>query len=163
MKSKSIALINEVGFNPTYNISTKQMLWLKYLSEKQNINIIHALNSVSEYKIGKYKVDGYDETTNTVYEFQGCWFHGCPICFNPKTINPFKQQTMETQYKKTKAKEEFIKSRYFNYVEIWENEWDDMVECSEELNYYIKNHKIKPPFNPRDALFGGRTNAARLY
>jgi hypothetical protein len=27
------------------------------------------------------KVDGYDETTNTVYQFHGCYWHGCHKCF----------------------------------------------------------------------------------
>lgn len=26
-------------------------------------------------------VDGYDETTHTIFEFYGCYYHGCPRCF----------------------------------------------------------------------------------
>ena len=35
-----------------------------------------------EYRIphSHYTVDGYDAETNTVYEFQGCYWHGCPKC-----------------------------------------------------------------------------------
>ena len=28
-----------------------------------------------------YTVDGYNEETRTVYEFDGCFWHGCPSCF----------------------------------------------------------------------------------
>ena len=28
-----------------------------------------------------FLVDGYNTTTKTVYEFHGCLFHGCPLCF----------------------------------------------------------------------------------
>ena len=26
-------------------------------------------------------IDGFDQETNTIYEFYGCYFHGCPHCF----------------------------------------------------------------------------------
>ena len=28
-----------------------------------------------------YYVDGYEEESNTVFEFYGCYYHGCPRCF----------------------------------------------------------------------------------
>ena len=36
MIPKSIALIADYGFDPTQNYSHKQMLWLKYISYKNN-------------------------------------------------------------------------------------------------------------------------------
>ena len=30
-----------------------------------------------------YHVDGFDEKTNTVFEFYGCWYQGCPHRFKP--------------------------------------------------------------------------------
>jgi hypothetical protein len=38
-----------------------------------------------------------------------------------------------------------------------------MVKNDSLLQEFIKNSKIRPPLKPRDALFGGRTNAATLY
>jgi hypothetical protein len=32
-------------------------------------------------RIAPYNVDGYDEESNTVYEFHGCFFHGCSKCY----------------------------------------------------------------------------------
>jgi hypothetical protein len=116
MKSESIALINDQGFNPHNTFSAKQILWLRFLAKNNNTTIIHCLNATSEFKIGKYKVDGYHEESNTVYEFQGCWFHGCSKCFDPKTINPFKKQTMQTLFEKTKRKEDFIRSKNYNFI-----------------------------------------------
>ena len=31
-----------------------------------------------------YFVDGFDQETRTVYEFHGCWYHGCKWCFKKK-------------------------------------------------------------------------------
>lgn len=47
-----------------------------------SVLIQHAGNG-RERKICALKVDGYseDNNENTVWEYQGCFFHGCPICF----------------------------------------------------------------------------------
>ena len=47
----------------------------------KNISIQHAENG-GEYRINNYKVDGYDEANNTVYEFHGCHWHGHPCHLN---------------------------------------------------------------------------------
>ena len=74
IKPQSIALINDVGFNPATH-SKKKILWLKYIAMRDSIYIQHCLNK-GEKRINNYFVDGYCESTNTAYEFQG-WFHGC--------------------------------------------------------------------------------------
>jgi hypothetical protein len=56
MESKSLALINDFGFDPTQNFSNKQMLWLKYLSAKENIQIQHCFNG-KEKRFNNYTVD----------------------------------------------------------------------------------------------------------
>ncbi len=86
MKPRSIALIADYGFDPTQNYSHKLILWLKYLSFKLQKRIQHCFNGL-EKKIGPYPVDGYCAETDTVYEFQGCWMHGCSKCFHPNTYN----------------------------------------------------------------------------
>lgn len=34
-----------------------------------------------EVRLAGLLVDGFDAHTNTIYEFNGCFFHGCPTCF----------------------------------------------------------------------------------
>jgi len=67
--------------------SIKSIKWLKHISHVQNINIKHACNG-GEQTInvqGKaLKVDGIHE--NTVYQFHGCFYHGCPKCYNETTL-----------------------------------------------------------------------------
>ena len=51
-----------------------------------------------------------------------------------------------------------------NLIEIWECQWDQLVKENPQITEFIKNEKdIRPDLKPRDALFGGRTNAALLY
>ena len=54
------------------NIAVK---WLSYEMEKNDIHIQHVRNG-GEKRVGKYSLDGYCEEYHTVYEFQGCFWHG---------------------------------------------------------------------------------------
>ena len=66
-------------FSPAHRLKQKQsheaLQWLSYTAEKEDIHIQHARN-VGEKRIGKYSLDGYCQETNTVYEYQGCYWHG---------------------------------------------------------------------------------------
>ena len=71
MPLHSIPWIPTNGYNPHENTSKKADQWLKYTSEKENIYIQHSQNG-GEKKIENYKVDGFSEESEKIYEFQGC-------------------------------------------------------------------------------------------
>jgi hypothetical protein len=50
--------------------------WMNYLNICTQAKIQHKLNHGSEKRVGKYLVDGWDSNTNTIYQYQGCYFHG---------------------------------------------------------------------------------------
>ena len=61
--------------------SFKSILWMEYVMTGSQHFIQHARN-LGEYEVTlvsgkKVKVDGYCEATNTVYQFHGCFWHGC--------------------------------------------------------------------------------------
>ena len=66
-------------FNNNRQLKTKQsniaVKWLSWVTEKDEIHIEHVRNG-GEKRVGKYSLDGYCEERNTVYEFQGCYWHG---------------------------------------------------------------------------------------
>jgi G:T-mismatch repair DNA endonuclease (very short patch repair protein) len=53
----------------------------------------HALNG-AEIDICGAKLDGFNQETNTVYQYYGCFWHGCPECYNEDTINNVNDETM---------------------------------------------------------------------
>lgn len=58
-----------------------------------------------------YLVDGYDEHRRTVYEFHGCLWHGCPMCY-PKRHHHSKlnsDRTFQELHDATLAKETILK------------------------------------------------------
>jgi hypothetical protein len=92
LELNTIAIIPEEGYsNP--NRSKKSIEWLEYISKTETRNIRHARNG-HEVKVGEFYVDGMELETNRVYQFFGCYFHGCDIFYKPSTFNATKQVTM---------------------------------------------------------------------
>lgn len=71
----------------------------------------------------KFKVDGYDPETNTIYEFNGDYYHGNPIKFNHNKIF-HGTTTFGDLYNKTINKESQLKEAGFNVISIWESDWN---------------------------------------
>jgi hypothetical protein len=74
LKENTIAI-----FDSKRDLKVKQsnmaIKWLSYVSKKEGICNEHVRNG-GERRDGKYSFDGYHEESNTVYEFQGCSWHG---------------------------------------------------------------------------------------
>ena len=70
--------------------------------------------------LGRKRVDGYDSSTNTVYEFYGDYWHGNPKKFNSNDINKSVNKTFGELYNATIQREYFIKSCGYNVVSLWE-------------------------------------------
>lgn len=164
MEKNSISMLPACGFSPKANMSRKCELWLKFLSETKKINIKHAKNG-GEKKIGQFYVDGFCEEKKIIYEFLGCLWHGCSLCYNEATFNPVTRCLNSTLLTRTLKRAAKIKELMPDYeiVEIWEHEYDEMVKHDLNLSNFVKKHYPNAPLFPRDALFGGRTNAIKLY
>jgi len=101
------------------NISAQEIAWL------DSLNILEYNRQVS-LLIGnkKYVVDGYDPISNTVYEFNGDLWHGNPDIYNPRDINPFNKKSFGELFESTERKKQTIIDAGYNYVSIWENDWN---------------------------------------
>ena len=159
MPKKTIAIVPE--YAKTDNFSKMSIMWLNYVSN--GVNIKHALNG-DEKKLTiddkTYKVDGFCEETNTVYEFYGCFWHGCPKCYRPNIMNSKNQKDMGTLNGLTVEKCDTIKNAGYNHVSTYECQ----LTKNKEFQRFAKNftQEIVEPLNPRDAFYGGRTNATKL-
>lgn len=133
-----------------HGYSKASIEWLDYVSKKENIYIQHAEN-IGEHKISnsKYKADGYCPDTNTIYEFYGCLYHGCKICFDENKFNPLTNMNYGDLYEKTIEREKFIKSQNYNLVTIWEHEWWKIKKQIklDKINCIKTNDNFKLLFN----------------
>jgi hypothetical protein len=85
MPAEKIARVPPSGYQGA-KYSYRGYEWLEYLRRYEGVaNMKHAANG-GEVKIGKYSVDGFDEATNTIYEFHGCFYHGCCKCYSGKNF-----------------------------------------------------------------------------
>ena len=161
MPKDTIAIVQE--YSKTDNYSKMSIMWLNYMSKTKNLTIQHALNG-GEKKLTiddkTYKVDGFCKETNIVYEFYGCFWHGCPNCYKPNIVNSKNQMDMGTLNEQTIEKRENIKSAGYNHVSIYECQ----LNKNKEFQQFAKNftQEVVEPLNPRDAFYGGRTNATKL-
>jgi len=102
-------------------------------------------------------VDGYCAETRTIFEFLGCYYHGCKC-------QPFRDgktlesgETLAERYEQTLARIEQLKSAGYT-VKV-------QLECEFEGADNLRTHPIvgHVPMNTRDVLYGGRTEAMRLH
>ena len=111
--------------------SRKAMAWLNRIEKEQGIILEHAeRNKELRIDLGNgnyYLADGYCRKNNTIYEFNGDFWHGNPAKYEPEDINPKNGKTFGELHMKTIVKENVLKSMGFNVVSIWEEEFDKEV------------------------------------
>ena len=146
--------------------STEAKQWLLWEEKKLGRQIRSAMNE-GEYHIPgtKYHVDGYDSQTRCCYEFQGCAWHGCRTCFpnREEKHQRLGDRSMEAVRKESEKKKEALLRRGFKIKEIWGCEWRAEKWNNQECGAYVRTLEFVQPMNPREAFFGGRTNATKLY
>jgi hypothetical protein len=119
--------------------SDVQIKWLDFLSSYYKIDIQHMQNG-GEFKIPNtnYLADGYCKETNTIYEFDGSFWHGNPKIFNQELINPVNGKTYGELYQKTLEKRNKIKELGYNLVHIWENDWYNLIKIVKMIQLKYK-------------------------
>jgi hypothetical protein len=104
-------------------------------SEEDWLNALGVVGMVRQHRItinGKvYKVDGFDPSTNTVYEFWGDYWHGNPAKFHPSDIHPSTKKTYGEMYQDTINKIQELESVGYQVIDIWEADYNhNMRSCS---------------------------------
>ena len=78
-------------------------------------------------------------------------------------MNPISQKTMEQLYKDTVRKVNYLKKHGFEVEQKWGCELEKELEEDEEMKQFFEQYEIIDPLQPRDAFYGGRTNATKLF
>ncbi|XP_071477968.1 uncharacterized protein [Diadema antillarum] len=163
----SIAVIPPRGYDPKDIQSKLALRYLAYVSQSEGVHIQHAKNK-GEVWIGPYKVDGFCRENKTVYEFNGCWWHGCARCYEYNTPSGREGKCMGDLHLETVMKKNYIKKVLpdHKYVEMWSCEWKE-IQKGLPAQFTQNIHTLNPhdvvTLNPREAFYGGRTNANCLY
>ena len=121
------------GGNKKFSYAACQ--WIEKQSELIGRHIHHALcGHGGEYYVrlyaGKEKnshareipVDGYEPKSNTIFQYHGCKWHGCP-CQKRKERNSLEEEiSADQRYAKTIELEKKMKEQGFKIVSVWECE-----------------------------------------
>ena len=176
LEEKTIAVEPLKGWRGSnINHSVKALQWLYYEEDRISKkgasadHIKHVRNGGEQCVTTPtdfYFVDGFNPETNTVFEFNGCFWHGCPTCHPANRharhgVNP--DRTMQELYRATLAKEDALRTAGYHVKVMWECQWDELCKTNPFVKNFISDLKLVEPLEPRQAFFGGRTGAVALH
>jgi len=84
-------------------------MWLLHMEEMDGCKIMHTRNG-REYRLPelpRFSVDGYCPETRNIYEFLGCFFHGCK-CQPFRDHETINEDTLAEGYERTMTRIEQI-------------------------------------------------------
>lgn len=109
-------------------------------------------------------MDGFDASSRSAYEFFGCFYHGCLRCYPESDVNPAAKLSYGELYHASCEKVNALRMHYgLNVVVMWGCDWSSLKSTDQSVKDFMRKYKKPEPLDPRDALFGGRTNAMKLY
>lgn len=153
LEDNKIAVVNPIL---TQNHSKISIEWLKHMETEDKCSIKHALNG-GEERICNRLVVGYCEESKTVYQFHGCYYHGCKKCYKEYNKNTKNGMKMNALYKNTIEFENILRKAKYNVKTVWECEYKSLKKSEN-----IADIEYVGALNPRDSFFGGRTNSTKL-
>ncbi|XP_041919959.1 uncharacterized protein LOC121684091 isoform X2 [Alosa sapidissima] len=145
--------------------SKESLEWLEYVSATEGIHIQHALNA-GEHKVGDHMVDGFSSSSKGCvgFEFLGCYHHACLTCYKPEEMHQTRKIKCKDVNKECLQKLENLKRNdNFTLRSIWEHDWINQKKNDSKVKEFMSKYKAPERLNPREALYGGRTNALCLY
>ena len=113
----------ERAFYPKKHSSSPESLrWLEKEAALRKIHIHHAAcGHGGERWVERAPVDGYNHEKKTVFQYQGCYWHGCRKCYpyNRNRIITHHGQTIEDRFKTTVARTQKLRAAGYHVVEVW--------------------------------------------
>lgn len=109
---------------------------------------------------------GLINTDNTVFEFYGCYHHGCPRCFKRNRDvkrNCHADRTVNEFYEANERKTAMLGQAGYTLIEKWDCDFKEEKKTDSELKAFLKQLEMAAPLEPRDAFYGGRTGVVSLY
>ena len=109
-------------------VSFAQLEWLHHIESTTGCDIIYKggkHNKEESFRFNNklYRVDGFCEETNTIYEFLGCWYHGCLKCRDETVVHPWSKKTMKQLYQECIDRKTILEENGYTVVYMWECEW----------------------------------------
>ena len=141
--------------------------WLSWIQARRPVDIS------PEHRLGPYFADGYDASSNTVFEFNGCKWHGCPRCYRNRSstiTDENGERSAASRYADYIKKKKYYTDKGFNVIEKWECDFQKERMENPELNEFITTEiaRLQELKNIgfaeiREAFYGGRTDNMKFF
>ena len=120
-KVEAPATAYEKAFYPKHQASKESLQWLEYVAKHWKIRIHHAMSGHGgERWIEKRPVDGYNHEKKIVFQYHGCYWHGCPKCYPDRNkIIDRGDKTREDLYIATKRRTTYLRKAGYRVIECW--------------------------------------------
>ena len=127
----------EKAFYPDVTFGFKGVAWIEWEAKRRGIHIHHArCGHGGERHILGAPVDGYHPETKTIFQFHGCFWHGCEKCFpnqGDKVLRHDRQGnpiTRKVAYQRTVRRTQLLRAAGYTVAERWSHEaprpwWND--------------------------------------
>ena len=111
----------EKAFYPKHQASKESLQWLEYVAKHWKIPIHHAMpGRGGERWIEKRPVDGYNHEKKIVFQYHGCYWHGCPKCYHDRDkIIERGERTREDLFQATKRRTAYLRKAGYRVIECW--------------------------------------------
>ena len=88
-----------------------------------------------------------------------------PLASFPSTFNltELKKGFFPHLYQATLSKRMALLRAGYSVIEMWECEWDRLVDNEPAVSQFLRSFDLVAPLEPRKAFFGGRTGAVALH
>ena len=121
-KVEALQTAFEKAFYPSHRASKESLRWLGQEAKRWKIRIHHAMSGHGgEYWIERTPVDGYNSETKAVFQYHGCYWHGCRKCFpyDRDRIIDRNDKMREDLFKATKRRTGYLQKAGYRVVEAW--------------------------------------------
>ena len=138
----------EKAFYPPTVFGYNAIRWIEYEARQRTFHIHHQLcgHDGKRFVAGAY-VDGYHPESKTVFQYHGCFFHGCPCYHRGKQQNEVfftdrkdNQYTRAQVHQRTLTRSQTLRNCGYTVVEMWEHEVHD--EYDEEDPYHWSKARV---------------------
>ncbi|KAL2078838.1 hypothetical protein ACEWY4_024582 [Coilia grayii] len=156
---------NNAYVNQHKAYSNISIQWLEFLKFSRNVDVQHALNR-GEVQVGRYHIDGFYEKDGVKHalEFNGCLFHGHKCRHNPNNLHPLSKVPYSVLIQHFEDKVAYLTNEHgFNAEVMWECQWIQAKKNNADVIHFMSTYAHPERLKPRQSLFGGRTNAYKLY
>eukprot|EP00947_MAST-08B_sp_MAST-8B-sp1_P002693 g2693.t1 len=157
------------------NFSRDSIVWLEYVKETEGVDIQHALDSRGEFSYRsatgkKRSCDGFARKDKQIYEYDGCYSHGCSECYPAEELeagkkgDSFREKQVRTEQRNRDHVRKFGKPP----IIMTEHRWQLMkrdpkyAEAIKKVEERVDKNFVFP-VKARQFMHGGRTECGKLY